>query len=78
MNAEELTATLNMVFIVTFLFGVYTFLYPLTRNVILLYQVKMLLFYNVQTTNVTVVGNTNEMCSKQLQRCVILRRTDWH
>ena len=35
-------------------------------NVIFFDQVKMLMFYNVQTTNLIVFGNTNEMYSKQL------------
>ena len=45
--------TLNMIFSVTI--WSYTFLYLCTINVIF-YQVKMLMFYNVYTTNSTFVG----------------------
>ena len=44
----------------------YMFLYICTIN-LLFHQVKMLMFYNVQTTNLTMVDNNkNLMHSRQL------------
>ena len=49
----------------------YTFLYNFTANVFVCHM-KMVLFYNVQTTNSTFVGKKiNEMYNKQLQHRVI-------
>ena len=45
------------------------FLYLFTINV-LVYQVKMILLYSVQTTNLSMVSK-NEMYVRQLYHCVI-------
>ena len=51
----ELTTTLNVVFSVTYYLELQK-LHIFTIDVIFFYQVKMLMLYNVQTTNSTFVG----------------------
>ena len=54
--------TLNIVFIVTYYLELRSAIH-LSINV-LVYQGKMLMFYNVQTTNLTLLAN-NEIYTKQ-------------
>ena len=49
------------------------FLYIYIVNVFF-YQVKMLMFYSMQTTNSIMVGKKNEMHNRQLYHCMILNR----
>ena len=62
--------TLNIVFSVTYYLELHNVIYVIMCN--LFYQVKMLMFYNVQITSVAFVGKQWD-----IQHCVILISM-WH